>query len=261
MDQIPAMNLDPMATPWGRWAQQSIVDAQNTIIRLNQNAGNASSASNATFGVLRDAVATVQSLTTNLQKEITALIGANVTTGIVTASGAITGASVNVTGAATSATLAVSGTSSQTGDATFGGILRVPSIYNNSITSSYRAVYTTSVDGALGYNLSSAIYKQDIANYTLDPKVLNALRIVSFRYIAAVEEYGDDAATEIGFLAEEVDALGLQWLVDYRDGKPDGIKFDRLAVAALGLAQSHETRIAAIEKRLSALEQSSQAAA
>jgi hypothetical protein len=66
---------------------------------------------------------------------------------------------------------------------------------------------------------------------------------VTFRYIGAVENLGDDAAVEWGLIAEEIDELGLSWLVDYdEDGLPAGVKYERLALLlTLGLQQQQES--------------------
>lgn len=142
-------------------------------------------------------------------------------------------------------------------DATGGGIstsgqVKFPAVFSNPITTAFRVVYNGNGDGSLGFNLSSRRYKQDIAGANLDPSLLAQLRVVTFRYIAAVEQFGDEAATEVGLIAEEVDELGLKWLVDYdpETGVPDGIKFDRLAVAALGLAEGLNGRVERIEAAL-----------
>lgn len=122
-------------------------------------------------------------------------------------------------------------------------------VYNTLLT--YGGPYSSQYvhqDGTMGYVPSSARYKQDIMSATLDPAVLRQLRVVTFRYIAAVENLGDEAAVEIGLIAEEVDALGLAWLVDYdSDGLPMGVRYDRLALALIPWMASVESRLAALE--------------
>lgn len=66
----------------------------------------------------------------------------------------------------------------------------------------------------------------------------------------------DDEAYELqhGLIAEDLDALGLDWLVDYgEDGQPEGVRYDRIALALLPVIQRQEQRIAAIEAHLDAL--------
>lgn len=122
-------------------------------------------------------------------------------------------------------------------------------VYNTLLT--YGGPYSSQYvhqDGTMGYVPSSARYKQDIASAALDPAVIRQLRVVTFRYIAAVENLGDEAAVEIGLIAEEVDALGLTWLVDYDvEGLPMGVRYDRLALALIPWMASVEGRLAALE--------------
>lgn len=144
----------------------------------------------------------------------------------------------------------VSGNETISGTLYANGAVKMPQVYSTSITSAYRVVYNGNGDGSMGYNLSSARFKQDIADWHGDPAVFRALRVVAFRYISAVEQWGDAAAIEVGLIAEEVDALGLSWLVDYDDeGRPEGLKFDRLAVAALALAQHNADQLDRTERR------------
>lgn len=143
------------------------------------------------------------------------------------------------------------------GPATIGGTLtantgmRSTGVYNTLLT--YGGAYSSQyvhVDGTMGYVPSSRQFKQDIMPTTLDPALLTALQLVTFRYIDAVENLGDDAETELGLIAEDVDALGLTWLVDYGiDGKPAGVKYERLALLMLPWAQSIEARVTALEAR------------
>jgi hypothetical protein len=143
--------------------------------------------------------------------------------------------------------ITASGAITAGGNATVGGIFRNVAAYSNPISTSYRAVWVTSVDGQFGYNLSSREFKLDIHDFAPDPATILALRLVTFRYIAAVELEGDAAETQIGLIAEEVHDLGLEWLVEYDNGKPCGIKFHLVAMALLAVTQDHERRLAALE--------------
>lgn len=131
------------------------------------------------------------------------------------------------------------------------GAVKLPAVFSTPISTNFRVVYNGNGDGSMGFNLSSRRFKQDIADCTLDPVLLAQLRIVTFRYIAAVEQLGDKAAIEVGLIAEEVDALGFKWMVDYdENGLPEGLKFDRLAVAALALAQDVDERLSRLEAKV-----------
>jgi hypothetical protein len=149
------------------------------------------------------------------------------------------------TGVATAFAALVAGGITTPGGITVGGIIRSPATYSNSITSSFRNVFVTSVDGSFGFNLSSRRFKQDIEDFVPDAATIAQLRLVTFRYIAAVELEGDAAEIHVGLIAEEVHDLGLHWLVEYEDGQPIGIKFHLVAMAMLAVAQDHEKRLQA----------------
>lgn len=65
-----------------------------------------------------------------------------------------------------------------------------------------------------------------------------------------------DARREVGFVAEELDALGLTDFVEYdADGLPSSIRYDRLTAALIPLLQQQQTQLDAVTERLDALEQ------
>ncbi|MGW4927981.1 tail fiber domain-containing protein [Agromyces sp. NPDC004153] len=136
------------------------------------------------------------------------------------------------------------------GNLSVAGQVRMPNVPVTVLTTSYFATYASTSDGGrVGHVPSSRRYKRDEAAAELDPATILALQLVTFRYIAAVEELGDDADVELGLIAEDVAELGLDWLV-YRDaeGQPAGIRYERLALALLPLVQDHERRLAALER-------------
>lgn len=159
--------------------------------------------------------------------------------------------SITVPGTLSSAGAVTAGTTVTAGtDLQVGGIIRSPTTYTNSITSSFRNVFVTSVDGSFGFNLSSRKFKQDIETARVSAADVLKLRLVTFRYIAAVAKYGESAALEHGFIAEEVEAAGLGWLVDYdEDGEPLTLKFHLISMAMLVVAQDQERRLAELERR------------
>jgi hypothetical protein len=64
-----------------------------------------------------------------------------------------------------------------------------------------------------------------------------------------------DARREVGFVAEELDALGLSDFVEYDpEGLPSSIRYDRLTAALVPLLQSQQQQIAALSERITALE-------
>lgn len=132
------------------------------------------------------------------------------------------------------------------------GLVNSPATYARNVTGSgiYRVRYIN-VLGEEGYVPSTRRVKQDIVTVDLDAAAVRAIRTVAFRYILAVENLGDDAPVEVGLIAEEVHDLGHTWLVDYdEDGSPAGIKYERLALALLCVAQDDDVRISRIEAHL-----------
>ncbi|CAI9386092.1 tail fiber domain-containing protein [Microbacterium sp. T2.11-28] len=125
--------------------------------------------------------------------------------------------------------------------------VRFDGVYGNAIGGSYRNLYVSST-GELGWVSSSRRYKKNIKDWTPDRQALLAMRLVEFQYKVAVDTQRT-GAIEHGLIAEELDELGLDWLVDYAaDGTPEGVRYDRLSLALLSVVQDHETRIHRLEE-------------
>ena len=128
-----------------------------------------------------------------------------------------------------------------------------PSVYNRTLSGQYRVAYVNS-GGTLGWVSSSRRHKKNIRSAEVDPAAVLGLRLVTFLYKVEIDP---DRLGELqhGLIAEEVDALGLDWLVDYGDdGQPEGIRYDRLALALLPLVQHQDAQLADLGKRLAAVE-------
>lgn len=107
-------------------------------------------------------------------------------------------------------------------------------------TSSYNLVRVDTATGNFYYDSSSARYKDDIHPFEEDfSKILDL----------TIKEYTDKTSreSEIGLIAEELDAAGLSHLVIYKDGIPDAIKYDRIPMYLLGVLQAQGRRIADLE--------------
>jgi hypothetical protein len=121
-----------------------------------------------------------------------------------------------------------------------------PGTYGSTLVSGR----TVSVDssGNFGYIPSSKRFKENIEPVILDdPQIALALELVNFRY----KQAGENGDMQWGLIAEDVDALGLNWLVDYdENGEPFGLKYDRLALVLLPALQEQSKRLADIEARL-----------
>ena len=178
----------------------------------------------------------------------------------ITAGGTVTGGAFHSTGSSQ-----IDGSETVNGNVSVGGAVGVSGtvtantgmnsigVYNNLLTSGYRGMWVRTPTGEYGYVPSSRRFKRDEAPALLDPALVRRLQLVTFRYIAAVEEFGNDAAIEWGLIAEEVHDLGLFWLVDYDDeGLPFGLKLEKLALAILPVVQDDDRRITEVERRLDA---------
>ena len=116
----------------------------------------------------------------------------------------------------------------------------------NPVTTGFVAAYINT-DGRIGASASSRRYKKEIRAWSPDKQAILAMQLVTFRYKAAI--YGSaDAPVEAGLIAEDLHNLGLEWLVFYDpEGLPQGVHYDRIALALLPIVQDHEARLAALE--------------
>jgi hypothetical protein len=181
----------------------------------------------------------------------------------ITAGGAVSGASLAASGAITGATLAVSNsidavtTIHSAGRGTFDGGVTSADVRARTVTVGYSAVYADS-SGIFGANTSSVHVKQDIetANAAAEVAALLRVALVRFRYIAAVDELGEAAPSELGSIVEyfaTVPALK-DYVFNGADGKPQGIRWEKISIPLIAVAQHHEARANAAEARLEAIE-------
>lgn len=100
-------------------------------------------------------------------------------------------------------------------------------------------------DGRVAVSASSRRFKKDIKAWSPDKQAILAMQLVTFHYKVAIT---DDAAPDYGLIAEDLHDLGLTWLVFYDDaGQPQGVHYDKIALALLPVVQDHEARITALE--------------
>ena len=106
-----------------------------------------------------------------------------------------------------------------------------------------------------GTNLSSIRYKENVKNLDLDYKTILKIEPVSFHYKKEVLEEGDPSNKQYGFIAEQVDGLGLQELVNYdKENRPDSIKYDNMSIYLLKVCQEQEKTINNLLDRVGQLE-------
>ncbi len=122
------------------------------------------------------------------------------------------------------------------------GTINFPSL---SGTSSYNLVRINTTTGQLFYDTSTARNKKDISVYQDDfNKILNI----------QPQKYTDVSSglEEIGYIAEDFDALGLNNLVIYgKDGLPIGLKYERIPLYILEVVKRQQTDIAELKQQLS----------
>lgn len=135
------------------------------------------------------------------------------------------------------------------GTVVFGGLLDSNDTYANDITTTRRAMWISSA-GVFGYASSSRTKKQDIVSAGINVSSVLSVEPKLFRYIKAVEEFGDDAPIEIGMIAEDLHDAGLTHFVDYGpDGSVQGIHYSTYVVALQAVVRDLAARVAALESK------------
>jgi hypothetical protein len=78
---------------------------------------------------------------------------------------------------------------------------------------------------------------------------------ITFRYTEEHLEPGADRPIEVGLIAEDLADLGFEELIFRgKDGLPDGVAYEKIAVALLKVCQDQQTQLDALVARLEALE-------
>lgn len=113
-------------------------------------------------------------------------------------------------------------------------------------------------NGTFARNTSSIRFKKNVRDYEINPDDLLKLRPVIYdRKDTIDEETGETKIgrkDEVGLIAEEVKAAGLDWMVNYLDGEVDGLRYDLLGVALVPVVQRQAAQISDLEARLARLE-------
>jgi hypothetical protein len=126
-------------------------------------------------------------------------------------------------------------------------------VYNTAVNiGSFRTV-SANVSGQLGNTVSSRRFKEQIEGAPDMQDGVMGLRVVTFVYIEDAEINGDQATVQLGLIAEEVDDLGLSFMIDYEDdgATPHGVKYERVALALIPVTQQQQSRLNELEARLS----------
>lgn len=129
-----------------------------------------------------------------------------------------------------------------------------------SDSSSANAVYMS--NGQLVIQKSSRRYKKNIADWNPEAERVLALQPRQWQHSDPTQPGQLSNLSElwhVGFIAEEVDELGLNLLVKYEgDGKggwrPESLNYDRFAAAHQIVLQKHEDEIKELRERIALLE-------
>ena len=172
-----------------------------------------------------DALAELRQLVEELPGQIDAALAVAVNTGTLTATG-----NINAGGIVTAT----------------GGIISAD-VKSRSLVVGYDSVYIDA-NNRMGLSPSARRFKQDIEPIDMEPSVIDQMAPVSFRLIGAVEELGDQAKVEAGFIAEDLEAIGLgQFVTRGSDGAPTGIAYERLTVPLVVAVKQLRADVAALQ--------------
>lgn len=116
----------------------------------------------------------------------------------------------------------------------------------NSNTTASAANVNVDGSGNIRKSTSSGRFKRDIRNYEIDPEKIMLMRPVVYK---SVHEY-DGARDYAGFIAEEIDELGLKEFISYDDsGLPNGIHYPHMMALAVACMQNMQSRMEKLESQ------------
>lgn len=225
MPEIPKMNLSPEATPWGRAMQDRVTSQEARIDSLASTLAN-------TTAVLNAALTALGNLS-DFDPGTIVIDMSQVTTGDLDQS--------RVTGTWTKDVSG--GTVSATGFGNFDAGVTALGTYNQSVAGmgGFRTISVALNNGMFGGLTSSARYKEDIADPDIPLETLRALAPKFYRYIALTDS---PEPLQMSFIAEDIDELGLDWLVEYDDeGRPDSLNERAVPYLAILLAKATLDRL------------------
>jgi len=96
-------------------------------------------------------------------------------------------------------------------------------------------------NGKLWKETSSKRYKRNIENLEISLDEILKLRPVRFQWRTTGQE-------DVGLIAEEVDEVLGDLVIYDKDGRPDAVKYDKLALYLLGVVKAQQEKIADLEK-------------
>jgi len=126
---------------------------------------------------------------------------------------------------------------------------------NGTTTSAANTYISGSGANVVLYQVSSSIrYKVDVEDHHVDQDALLSIVPKSWRDKAEAEAHPDTTSRYVGFIAEELDALGLSEFVVYNpDGTPESVAYDRLTVGLLDVVKTQQQQIAWLTEKVAQL--------
>jgi hypothetical protein len=126
------------------------------------------------------------------------------------------------------------------------GYINIQGIYNETTASAANVFVDT--DGSLRRSTSSRRYKDSIQTLTISEDVFKQIRPVSYKSKT-------DSLQYFGYIAEEIDSIGLKQLVTYdTNGNPDALQYGQFTAVNTAMIQKLLTRIEELEARITELE-------
>ena len=127
---------------------------------------------------------------------------------------------------------------------------------NNVAGTSFYAVWVGNDGGYhFGRNVSSRKYKENIKDWEVDKRILDARPVTYDRKAAPIplgegevgpKVMGAGAKNEFGLIAEEVFEI-LPEVVQYFEGDIDGLRYELITVALIPIVKEHEDKIGSLE--------------
>jgi len=128
------------------------------------------------------------------------------------------------------------------------GTFRAPDVYAFNVGATFRSAYINST-GQFGGLTSSIRYKENIEESAYGLDELMQLRSVTFNY-----KSDPTSARSLGFIAEEVDAIGLRELVSYNEeNKPETVHYELMTALLTKAIQEQQAMIEDLKARVAAL--------
>lgn len=198
---------------------------------------------------LNDTLRRVRNLEKSIRRRLA--VAALFASGDISAGGDVTGANVAAFNAV-SGTYVNAGISMSAPTGEFSDAVQSGGVYNNALTGTTRPLAVDST-GQFGYVSSPARFKTNVQDAAHDPAKLLQIQVRTYQYVAEIAErdrraalppddpnYDADyqVATNLGLIAEELEALGLRDVVFYNaDGTTAGVRYELLGLLALEAVQ------------------------